>query len=85
MKLIDALATENLANEYDANEVCDFLCNPDSSHATIRELLYAVIEACKDIQEPTIMDDYVCNGKWNIVCKKDNVQTVTDILDWFCQ
>ena len=83
MQLIDTLATENLAEEYDANEVCDFLRNPDSSHATIRELLYAVIEAREDIQEPTIMADYVRNGKWNIVCKKENVQTVTDILDWF--
>ena len=83
MKLIHDLATENLADEYDANEVCDFLRNPDSSQATIRELLYAVIEAREDIDEPTVMDDYVRNGKWNIVCKKDHVQTVTDILDWF--
>ena len=83
MKLIHELATDNLTDDYDANEVCDFLRNPDSSHATIRELLYAVIEAREDIDEPTVMDDYVRNGKWNIVCKKDNVQTVTDILDWF--
>ena len=83
MKLIHNLATENLADDYDANKVCNFLQNPDSSHATIRELLYAVIKARDDIDKPTIMDNYVQNGKWNIVCKKDNVQAVMDILDWF--
>ena len=83
MKLIHDLSTENLTEDIDANEVGDFLRNPDSSKATICDLLYAVIEAREDIPDSTIMEDYVRNGKWNIVCKKDNVQTVTDVLDWF--
>ena len=82
-QLIDRLALDNLEDHFDAPDVCETLRNADCSKATMRELLYAVLEAREDIPDSPILDDYVRAGQWNLVCTKDNLGRVTKFMEWF--
>ena len=81
--LINRLATDNLEDHFDAPDVCEVLRHTDSGKATMRELLYAVLESREDIPEFPILDDYVRAGQWNLVCTKDNLGCVTKFMEWF--
>ena len=81
--LIDKLATDNLEDAFDSTDVCEVLRNADCGKATMRELLYAVLESREDIPESPILDDYVRGGQWNIVCKKGDISYVTKFMEWF--
>ena len=50
--LIERLVMDNLEEHFDATDVCETLKNADCSKATMRELLYAVLEQKKISQSP---------------------------------
>ena len=51
----------------------------------IRDLMYAVLDTRDDIPTSPIMNDYLRNGTWNIVCTRDEINPVMTFIQWFLQ
>ena len=80
-QMLHLLEMDKLAPNYKPCKLHDYFRN--NTQGTIHELMYAVLDSCKDIGVSPILNDYLRGGTWNIVFEKDCVDAVTTFLEWF--